>query len=402
MYIISLAPTPPYRSGLSHYILYLYFNFSPNHKINIITNKDSSVFQSSNITLSKTFTPGVVAPWACLRKILTQERPDILHLHVEYSFLGSWLNFLLLPLFMIILRTACRSCKIVTTLHGIPRYRPIYFYLKTKSRLSSVSKPIALIYTILSYISISLSCALSDAVIVHTELMKSALASFIPRNMLSKVHVIPHGSYEPRNYMKNSRSNKDSIIVLTFGYQRPSKGLKTLLRAAREVSRRATNVKFMIVGEQIQRKLEREEKIMGNDIGAKIEIINSFLKDEDLDEIIKKADIIVLPYEDMFYESSGALHRVVLFGKALICSNVPRFRSCLNHGENALLFRPGDYVELATHLSKLINDYTLREQLSKRIVESFLHTIWKIVARKHEQLFLELLISRYKGITKGR
>jgi len=402
MYIISLSPTPPYRSGLSHYVLYLYSNFSPLHKINIITNKDSSIFQNNNVTISKTFTPGVGAPWACLRKILAQEKPDILHLHIEYSFLGSWLNFLLLPLFMIILRSACRSSKIVTTLHGVPRYWPIYYYLKRKSRVSAVSKPIALVYTILSYISIHLSCALSDAMIVHTDLMKSALASFIPHSMLLKVHVIPHGSYEPTNCTKKSRSNKNSIIILTIGYQRPSKGLKTLLRAAREVSRRATNVKFMIVGARIQRSLEREEKMMSNDIGARIEIVNSFLKDEALDEIIKKADIIVLPYEDMFYESSGALHRVALFGKALICSNVPRFRSCLTNGVNALLFRPGDYVELAAHLSRLINDDSLREQLSKRIVESFLHTRWKIIARKHEQLFLALLNSRHKGITKGR
>jgi glycosyltransferase involved in cell wall biosynthesis len=400
MRITSLSPTPPYRSGLSYYVLYLYSNFSPSHEINIITNKDSNVFQSNNITISKVFTPGISAPWTCLRKMLVQQKPDILHLHIEYSFLGSWLNFLLLPLFMIILRSVYRSSKIVITLHGIPRYWPIYYYLKRNSRVSTVSKPLALVYTILSYISIYLSCMLSDAVIVHTDLMKSALASFIPYSILLKVHVIPHGSYEPTNCTKKFESNKNSIVILTIGYQRPSKGLKTLLRAAGEISRQVTNVKFMVVGAHIQKSLERKEKVTSNDIGTSIEIVNSLLKDEALDEIIEKADIIVLPYEDMFYESSGTLHRVVLFGKALVCSNIPRFRSCLTNGVNALLFRPGDYEELTTHLFKLINDNFLREQLSKRVVESFLHTRWRLIARKHEQLFLALLGQNAEAYSK--
>ena len=399
MYIISIAPTPPYPSGLSHYVLYLYSNFSPSHKINIITNKDSNVIpQSKNVMISKIFTPGISAPWVCLRKILTQQNPDILHLHIEYSFLGSWLNFLLLPFFLLILRSLCRISKIVITLHGVPRYWPIYYYLKKTSRVSVVGRFLALVCTILSYVSIYLSCVLSDAVIVHTDLMKNALASIISYNMLSKIYIIPHGSYEPVHRVVKSRYNEDSIVVLTIGYQRPSKGLEVFLKSAKVVSRQVTKVKFMIVGTRIQKFIERKEKLANNDIDIKVNIIDNFLEDRVLDEVIEEADIIVLPYDDRFYESSGALHRVVLFGKALVCSNIPRFRSSLTDGVNALLFHPGDHMALAAHLLRLINDEPLREQLSKRAVEDFLHTRWRLVARKHEQLFLKLMYNRHRKI----
>jgi glycosyltransferase involved in cell wall biosynthesis len=400
MNIISLAPTPPYKSGLSYYVLYLYSNFSTSNKINIITNKNSLTLPCNNITISKTFTPGISALWSCLRRIRAQRRADILHLHVEYSFLGSWLNFLLLPIFLVILRLMLRNSKIIVTLHGVPNYWSILFYLKRKSRIPIVSGPIALIYTIFSFISIRLSCIISDAVIVHTTLMKSALASFIPHSLLSKVHVIPHGSYEPPDWMKKSEINKNFIYILTIGYLRPSKGIKTLLKAAQEIINRTTNVKFVIVGTSIQKFIERGEKMTGGEVGGRIMIVNSLVKDNALDEIIRKADIIVLPYEDMFLESSGALHRVVLFGKALICSNIPRFRSHLINEVNALLFRPGDYRELAAHLFRLINDNLLRKRLSERLVDSFTHTRWKIIAKRHEELFLALLSNKYKIMTK--
>jgi len=211
--------------------------------------------------------------------------------------------------------------------------------------------------------------------------------------MLSKVYVIPHGSYEPIHRTEKSRLNKDSINILTIGYQRPSKGLKTFLNAARVVSRQVNNVKFMIVGMRIQKFIERKEELTNDSIDINIERIDGFLEDRILDKVIEEADIIVLPYEDMFYESSGVLHRVALYGKALVCSNIPRFRSSLTNGVDALLFHPRDYMELATHLLRLINDISLREQLSRRVIEKFLHTKWELVARKHEQLFLKILIN---------
>jgi glycosyltransferase involved in cell wall biosynthesis len=379
-------------------VLYLYSNFPSSHRITIVTNKDSNAVETNNIKLSKVYSPGVAAFWSCLREILAHQKPDILHLQIEYSFLGSWLNFLLLPVFIIILKVVCGGSKIVATLHGVPKYFSIYYYLRKHSRLSAASKLLAFTFAVPSYSSIFLTCLLCDAVIVHTELMRSALASFIPSSMLSRVYVIPHGSYEPKHCAGKPASTKDFITVLTIGYQRPSKGLETLLRAAEEISHLTSNVNFIIVGTPIRKPLERKKEMSSEELKA-VEIVDSFLEDESLDEVIERADIIVLPYEDMFYEASGVLHRVALFGKALVCSDIPRFRSSLVNRVNALLFRPGDYMELAAHLLGLINDRSLKERLSKKLVESFLPTRWKLVAKEHEHLFLTLLGRRQRAKT---
>jgi len=390
MRVVVLSPTPPYRSGLSHYVLYLYSNFSNSHIVYIITNKDSNATPpSSNVVISRTFTPGISAPWTCLRSILIRD-PDVLHIHVEYAFLGSWLNLLLLPFFMIILKFMCRS-KIVMTLHGIPNIRSLYYYLRRILKIPAVvSGPLGLMYSALSYVSVCISCILSDAVIVHTGLMREALASFIPRKVLRKVHVIAHGSYEPVS-IENPGGDRDHIIILTIGYQRPSKGIKTLLRAGREISRYISNVEFMIVGRRIQRIIEKEEKIKSCNVGVRIKIVDDFLEDKALDDIIRKAEIIVLPYEDLFYEASGALHRVALFRKPLVCSNIPRFSSSLTNGVDSLLFPAGNHIKLSNCISKLINNRVFAEQLSMRLAEKFSHTTWRLIARKHEQLFLAMI-----------
>jgi glycosyltransferase involved in cell wall biosynthesis len=114
------------------------------------------------------------------------------------------------------------------------------------------------------------------------------------------------------------------------------------------------------------------------------------------------ADILVLSYEDFFYEVSGVLHRVALFGKPLICSNIPRFNSCLTDGKDAMFFTPRNHVELASCIRILINDALLRERLSRELVKKFSDKKWKLIAREHEQLFLRLVnnsIGKQTGVT---
>ncbi|MEM2181004.1 MAG: glycosyltransferase [Candidatus Methanomethylicaceae archaeon] len=392
--VISLSPTPPYESGLSHYALYLYSNFSKVHVI-IITNKNSIVSGNKNLTILKIFVPGVKAPWVCLRRAALYN-PKILHIQVEYAFLGSWLNFLLLPLLLIILKLMCRS-KIVITLHGVPSYYSIYHYFKQILKIPIMMRTLlSLTCSGLAYVSTYLSCIFSDVVIVHTDLMKNALASFIPQTMLSKVYVIAHGTYEPSDRTEKSKSDKNSITVLTFGYQRPSKGLETFMKAAKEVVRRKKNVKFMVIGKHIGRRFEKIKKLMNYDKELLIKIIDDFLEDKTLDDIIRMADIIVLPYEDLFNEVSGVLHRIALFKKPLICSNIPRFNSCLIHEKDALLFAMGDYFELSEYILRLIENNSLAEKLSKNLFEKFSRIKWKIVANQHEQLFLKLINNFFK------
>jgi len=389
MNITVLSPTPPYRSGLSHYVVYLYSEFNKSHVINIITNKDSNLIGSKNIIISKTFTPGIKALWVSLLRLLMQ-KADILHIHVEYAFLGNHLNFLFLPLLILVLKIAKKG-KIIITLHGIPNYHSVLQYLKQILKIPTIiSIPLSLAYSIFSYLSIYLAFTFSSGVIVHTELMKNVLISFMPQKVRSKIYVIPHGAYEPPSSVEKHECNKDFIIILTIGYQRPSKGLETLLKAAKEISYSMNNVKFMIVGKHIWTWLEGIKKRTNYD-KVQIEIIDNFLEDRDLDNIIRMADILVLPYEDLFYEVSGALHRVALFGKPLVCSNIPRFNSCLVNEKDAILFTPGNHIELVDRICRLINDPSLRKRLSKELVKKFSSKKWKLIAREHEQLFLKLI-----------
>ena len=333
----------------------------------------------------------MLAPWSCLRKISSLSI-DILHINVEYAFLGSWLNFILLPLFITIAKILSRA-KIVITLHGVPNFWSLYHYLEWMTKFPTfISFLLSFTYSIFSYISISLSCILSNAIVVHTDLMKQALTLFISKRILYKIHVIEHGSYKPTSSMEKAISDKNTITILIFGYQRPSKGLKTLLKAVEEIGLQIDGLRLMIVGKKIHRFFEKNTVILPS-THVKIEIIDKFLEEEILDNIIRKSDIIVLPYEDMFYEVSGVLYRVALFGKPIICSNIPRFYSCLTDKVDALFFSPGNHLELADRLYNLIKSPSLAKNLSRNIVKKFSHMTWEKVSRKYEKLFINILKS---------
>ncbi|MFN3805236.1 MAG: glycosyltransferase [Pyrobaculum sp.] len=366
MQVAIVAPTPPYRSGLSYYVLYLYRNLGC--RVEIITNRDSVVQD-----VVKAFTPGPTALFSVLAT-LARRRPAVVHLQVEYAFLGSWLNFFLLPLATLALRLL--GARTVATLHGVPTYRAVAHYLKN-SVSPVLATPLAIVLTAAMRAAIALTYLVTDVVIVHTEAMRSALP------LRRRARVIPHGTYVP----KAAASAKSGVYtIFTFGFLRKSKGLETLVKAVEELVKSGVAARLVIVGEPLARGVERGVALPQLDF---VHTYSRHVDDETLDRLIEEADVVVLPYEDLFHEVSGALHRVALFRKPVVCSNTPRFNSELTHGVDALLFPPGDYRTLARHLSAL-RDPQLAAALAQRLYDKFRDKTWRDVAKLHEELYRQL------------
>jgi len=112
---------------------------------------------------------------------------------------------------------------------------------------------------------------------------------------------------------------------------------------------------------------------------------------EDMPALLKQVDIVVLPtrYGEgvprMLIESAAA-------GMPLVATNVPGCREVVIHEKNGLLVEPGDTAALVAAVSKLLNDYPLRNQMGLNGRELVLREFdEKVVFEKTLLVYQELI-----------
>jgi glycosyltransferase involved in cell wall biosynthesis len=76
-----------------------------------------------------------------------------------------------------------------------------------------------------------------------------------------------------------------------------------------------------------------------------------FIPDEEMETYLKAADVLVLPYKDIF--QSGVLFLGYSFGLPVIVTDVGSFREEIVEGSTGYLCEPGDPADLA----RVIADY---------------------------------------------
>src|ERR1700685_2870404 len=75
-----------------------------------------------------------------------------------------------------------------------------------------------------------------------------------------------------------------------------------------------------------------------------------FIPDEDMEIYLKAADVMVLPYNEIF--QSGVLFLSYAFGLPVIATDVGSFREEIVEGNTGFLCQPGDPAALAKTIDK--------------------------------------------------
>jgi glycosyltransferase involved in cell wall biosynthesis len=182
-------------------------------------------------------------------------------------------------------------------------------------------------------------------------LAKKLVDGRIPEN---KIRILPNyvnlDSYSPA-----AEIGRYGVFL---GRLSPEKGLPTLLAAAAIVR----NVPLVIVGEGPQREsLERQAALHGlNQV-----TFTGHKADAELRAILQGAAFLVLPsecYENcpMVVFEAGALARPV------IASDIGGVPELVQHGDNGLLFEPGNAAQLADLMRRLHTDARLCTEMGRR------------------------------------
>jgi len=191
----------------------------------------------------------------------------------------------------------------------------------------------------------------------------------------SKITFIPHFQRLPEQVP----APRNGGPVLYFGRLSPEKGVANLLWAMQHVP----DVELQIAGDGPQR---RELEKLAVDLGlANVQFLGQ-LSGAELDRVIAASRFTVMP--SRAYETFGkSILESFAWGRAVVASDLGSRRELVRHGENGLLFEPGNEEELAEAIAYLAAHPGLAEAMGaagRRLVEQH-HS-----PEQHYQAMIEL------------
>jgi glycosyltransferase involved in cell wall biosynthesis len=179
---------------------------------------------------------------------------------------------------------------------------------------------------------------------------------------------VPHTSLTPTAAKHKLGIQSWEKTILFFGRIAPYKGLEYLLTAFHKISSNHANYRLIIAGEPMK---GYEEYINGiqqmiSQTESKDRIIPKleFIPDEDTELYFKAADVLVLPYKDIF--QSGVLFLGYSFGLPSIAADVGSFREDIVPSETGFLYSPGDSMSLANTIEYFFQSDLYKELHTRR------------------------------------
>jgi len=246
-----------------------------------------------------------------------------------------------------------------------------------------------------------------DAVIAHSRRGADRLTGEVGLPA-ERVRVIPHGAFDyltrlpeekplpPELSRPNPAWDGDDPrppVVLFFGLLRPYKGIDVLIRAAEQLATPTGEVapELWIVGNPRMDLTELKEQTAR--LRLDVRWLPRFIEDDEIPEIMRRADVLVLPYLDG--EQSGVLYTGIAFGKAMVVSDVGGIGEVAREHGVASLVDPGDAEALGRELSRLVigpdaaDERARLEARCRAAAEG--PFAWDAVARDTLELYRELL-----------
>jgi glycosyltransferase involved in cell wall biosynthesis len=258
--------------------------------------------------------------------------------------------------------------------------------------------------SLLNRLTLRAQYRLADHMFVHTEKMKSELVVDFGVNERS-VTVIRHpvNNAFPDTDLTAPEAKRqlgilgDEKTVLFFGRIKPYKGVEHLLAAFRQITACDGNYRLIIAGE-VQRGNENYLDELQGMAASQLErgqiiLKTRFIPDKEMEVYLKAADVLVLPYIDIF--QSGVLFLGYSFGLPVIVTDVGSFRKEIVEGKTGYVCKPADPEDLARTIETYFAS-DLYRNLSKRREEikdyAYAHHSWDAVGELTRNVYAELLL----------
>jgi D-inositol-3-phosphate glycosyltransferase len=260
--------------------------------------------------------------------------------------------------------------------------------------------------SLLNRLTLKIQYRLFDHIFVHTQKMKAELVEEFDVHE-DKVTVIRHPinnafpdtELTPSQAKRKLGVREDEKAILFFGRIKPYKGLELLLDAFQRLTVRQENFKLIIAGAPNKGNEDYADEVKRT-IGSRFDrgqVIQDmrFIPDAEMELYLKAADVMVLPYKDIF--QSGVLFLAYSYGLPVVATDVGSFREEIVEGQTGFLCKPDDPLALAEAIdayfaSDLYKDLKKRRQDIRD--HAARHHSWDAVAELTRNAYEQVLERR--------
>jgi len=257
--------------------------------------------------------------------------------------------------------------------------------------------------TALNRLTLRIQYRLANHVFVHTPKMKSELMKEfgVPTGRITVIpfginNSVPDTNLSPKVAKERLGIRENQKTILFFGRIKPYKGLEYLIAAFQRLVRRHDDYQLIIAGqlekgserywESIQREIQ--EYVETGQIIPRIE----FIPDGEIEVYFKGADVLVLPYREIF--QSGVIFLGYSFGLPVLAADVGSLKEEIVEGETGFAFKPDDPVDLAQTITRYFASGLFADLSSRRKRIQDLATkrhSWEVVSQATANVYSDLL-----------
>jgi D-inositol-3-phosphate glycosyltransferase len=256
--------------------------------------------------------------------------------------------------------------------------------------------------TALNRLTLRVQYRLADHIFVHTEQMKRELIEDFGAPS-ARISVIPFGinNAVPNTSLTEQEARQrlgiadDNKTILFFGNITPYKGLEYLISAFQQVLARCDDYRLIVAGrpKNCERYWTQIKETMQEQVrGDRLLLRANFIPDEETEIYFKAADVLVLPYRQIY--QSGVLFLGYSFGLPVLAADVGSLKDEIVEGKTGFVFRPEDPVNLARVIetyfaSDLFKDLA-RQRPKIRGYATGQHS-WEVVGQVTTNIYANLL-----------
>jgi len=264
--------------------------------------------------------------------------------------------------------------------------------------------------TVLNRLTLRTQYRLSDHIFVHTEQMKSELVQEFGCRT-SAITVIPFGinNAVPHTPLTSSEAKTRLGIgqaeraILFFGRITPYKGLEYLVRAFSQLLVQSSNYRLIIAGRPDNDSKDYcqsiQELIVRQEVGKRVSLRIEFVPDSDTELYFKAADVLVLPYRQIY--QSGVLFLAYSFGLPVIATNVGGLPDEVIEGQTGYICQSEDSDQLAGTIKRYFeSDLYNNLHSRRRFISEYANQrySWEAVAKITVDTYKKLHSSGYMSL----
>jgi glycosyltransferase involved in cell wall biosynthesis len=232
----------------------------------------------------------------------------------------------------------------------------------------------------------------ADAVVTMTATARNRLALGYAVDM-RKVCVIPHGAHEPSTgHGTVGRTARPT--VLTWGLIGPGKGIEWGIEAMGSLADLDPAPHYVVAGHTHPKVLLHEGEAYRNRLGAQVRRLGlgatvtfdaRYRDDAGLAELVRSADVVLLPYDSTDQVTSGVLIEAVAALTPIVATRFPHAVELLGGGAG-LLVGHKDPAAIAAALRRVITRGDVAAGMTRAAAAAAPALLWPAVAERYREL----------------